>query len=66
MMDKSLLDAGCRVAFAALLHDQGKFAERAGMPNSCKVRALGLINGSKGQRFSACWLKGNTTEEQTT
>ncbi|MCM8626802.1 type III-A CRISPR-associated protein Cas10/Csm1 [Accumulibacter sp.] len=26
-----LLDRGCRVAFAALLHDLGKFAERAGI-----------------------------------
>ncbi|CAK0751796.1 CRISPR-associated protein Csm1 [Gammaproteobacteria bacterium] len=30
MNDKDLLDASCRVALAALLHDLGKFAERAG------------------------------------
>lgn len=29
MTDQSLLDAGCRVALAGLLHDLGKFAERA-------------------------------------
>jgi len=31
MNDKDLLDASCRVALAALLHDLGKFAERAGL-----------------------------------
>lgn len=30
-MHPNLLDASCRVALAALLHDLGKFAERAGM-----------------------------------
>ncbi|HLV00385.1 MAG TPA: type III-A CRISPR-associated protein Cas10/Csm1, partial [Acidobacteriota bacterium] len=29
MYDKDLMDASCRVALAALLHDLGKFAERA-------------------------------------
>src|SRR5206468_1670018 len=29
MYDKKLLDASCRMALAALLHDLGKFAERA-------------------------------------
>lgn len=28
----ALLDASCRIAFAALLHDLGKFAERAALP----------------------------------
>jgi CRISPR-associated protein Csm1 len=31
MNEKALLDASCRVALAALLHDLGKFAERAGL-----------------------------------
>ena len=31
--DLSMLDASCRVAFAALLHDLGKFAERAALPD---------------------------------
>ncbi|WP_303786936.1 type III-A CRISPR-associated protein Cas10/Csm1 [Azovibrio restrictus] len=30
---KPLLDASCRIAFAALLHDLGKFAERAALPD---------------------------------
>src|SRR5262245_44115521 len=30
MIDKGLLDASCRVALAAYVHDIGKFAERAG------------------------------------
>jgi CRISPR-associated protein Csm1 len=32
MDDKQLLDATCRVAFSAYLHDLGKFAERARLP----------------------------------
>lgn len=31
--DHPMLDASCRVAFAALLHDLGKFAERAALPD---------------------------------
>lgn len=31
--DTHLLDASCRVAFAALMHDLGKFAERAALPD---------------------------------
>src|SRR5699024_6165787 len=32
--NKLLMDASCRVALAALLHDLGKFAERADIPVS--------------------------------
>jgi len=32
------LDASCRVAFAALLHDLGKFAERAALPDIDRAR----------------------------
>lgn len=34
MHDKKLMDASCRVALAALLHDLGKFAERARIPEA--------------------------------
>ena len=30
-MKSALLDATCRVAFAGLIHDLGKFAQRAGI-----------------------------------
>ena len=36
--DHPMLDASCRVAFAALLHDLGKFAERAALPDIDRER----------------------------
>jgi CRISPR-associated protein Csm1 len=34
MSDKNVLDASCRMALAAFLHDLGKFAERARIPQA--------------------------------
>lgn len=39
--DKSLIDASCRVALAAFLHDLGKFAERARIPEAKEKDADG-------------------------
>ena len=39
-MTKIILDASCRVAFAALIHDLGKFAQRADMP--CDPKTLDI------------------------
>lgn len=39
--DKSLVDASCRVALAAFLHDLGKFAERARIPEAQEKDAEG-------------------------
>lgn len=41
MTDKSLIDASCRVALAAFLHDLGKFAERARIPEAREKDAEG-------------------------
>jgi len=41
MDDQGILDASCRVALAAMLHDAGKFAERARMRRkSAEIKAL--------------------------
>jgi CRISPR-associated protein Csm1 len=42
MQDKKLMDASCRVALAALLHDLGKFAERARIEDANEKDAEGI------------------------
>lgn len=42
MTDHALLNASCRVALAALLHDLGKFAERARIDEAEKSDAAGI------------------------
>ncbi len=39
----TLLQSSCRVAFAALLHDLGKFHERTGLPVSGDLNALTML-----------------------
>lgn len=41
MGDKPLTDASCRVALAAFMHDLGKFAERARIPEALEKQADG-------------------------
>jgi CRISPR-associated protein Csm1 len=42
MHDKKLMDASCRVALAALLHDLGKFAERARIEDADEKDSKGI------------------------
>ena len=42
MRDNKLMDASCRVALAALLHDLGKFAERARIEEAEEKDAQGI------------------------
>jgi CRISPR-associated protein Csm1 len=52
----NLLDAASRVAFAALIHDLGKFAQRADDPRSSRFSPE-LLDGNR-QTYCPWWEKG--------
>lgn len=56
MSDSTLLDASCRLALAAMLHDLGKFAERAGLfTASPQVPANEQLYCPKHERDGRLW-----------
>lgn len=61
MSDKNTLDASCRVALAALLHDLGKFAERARIPEAQIKDADGNIRQVVNEQLYCKEFKGRRT-----